>query len=120
MNWTFNFLFSKQQRVISSGNITPFLPINRGVPQGTILGPILFSVMLNDVQPINVTRSTLVKLADDLTSFKYYGKGKAGLCPQEVESILIWAEDNLMTINLTKIKEMVVRDKVHGETSPLH
>ena len=50
---------------------------------------------------LNVTRSTLVN-----------GKGKAGLCSQDVKSVLSWAEDNLMTINLTKTKEMVVRGKV--------
>ena len=43
---------------------------------------------------------------------KYYGKGKADFAPQEVESILSWAEDNLVTINLTKTNEIVVRGKV--------
>ena len=50
VNWIINFLFNRQQRVIADGDTTPFLPINRGVPQGTILGPTLFSVMLNDIQ----------------------------------------------------------------------
>ena len=67
--------------------------------------------MLNDIQPIDVTRSTLVKFPDDLT-LSIMVKGKQDCAPQEVESILSWAEDNLMTINLTKTKEMVVRGKV--------
>ena len=33
---------------------------------------------------------------------------------QEVQNILSWAQDNLMTINLTKTKEMVVKGKVEG------
>ena len=37
------------------------------LPQGTILGPILFSVMLNDIQAVDPDSSTLVKFADDLT-----------------------------------------------------
>ena len=40
---------------------------NRGVPQSNILGPILFSVMLSDVQAVDSGSSTLVKFADDLT-----------------------------------------------------
>ena len=66
-NWIINFLFSRQQRVIANGNMNPFLPINKGVPQGTIQGPIRFSVMLNDIQAVDSDRSTLVKFADDLT-----------------------------------------------------
>ena len=38
--------------------MTPFLPINRGVPQGTKLGPIPFSVMLNDIEAVDSDSST--------------------------------------------------------------
>ena len=72
VNWIINFLFSRQQRVIANGNMNPFLPINKGVPQGTIQGPIRFSVMLNDIQAVYSDRSTLVKFADDLTLLKCF------------------------------------------------
>ena len=62
--WIINFLFSRQQRVIANGNMNPFLPIDRGVPQGTIQEPIRFSVM-----------STLVKFANDLTLLKCFSQG---------------------------------------------
>ena len=52
--------------------MNPFLPINKGVPQGTIQGPIRFSVMLNDIQAVYSDRSTLVKFADDLTLLKCF------------------------------------------------
>ena len=72
VNWIINFLFSRQQRVIANGNMNPFLPIDKGVPQGTIQGPIRFSVMLNDIQAVDSDRSTLVKFADDLTLLKFF------------------------------------------------
>ena len=83
------------------------------MPQGTILGPILFSVMLNDIQAVDSDSSTLVKFADDLTE-SVLVKGIQDQAPQEVQNILSWTQDNLMTINLTKTKEMVVKGKVEG------
>ena len=64
--------------------MTPFLPINRGVPQGTILGPIPFSVMLNDIQAVNSDRSDLVKFAD-VIALSVLVKGTQDKTPQKVE-----------------------------------
>ena len=74
--------------------MTTFLPIDRGVPQGTIQGPIRFSVMLNDIQAVDSDRSTLVKFADDLT-ISVLVKGTQDQFPQDVENILSWAQNNL-------------------------
>ena len=63
--------------------MTPFLPINRGVPQGTILGPISFSVMLNDIEAVDSDSSTLAKFGDDLT-ISVLVKGIQDQAPQEV------------------------------------
>ena len=81
------------------------------MPQGTILRPILFSVMLNDIQVVDSDSSTSAKFADDLT-LSVLVKGTRDQAPQEVQNIFSWAQDNLRTINLTKTKEMVVKGKV--------
>ena len=47
INWLIDFLKDRMQRVTVDGIKTEFLKINRGVPQGTVLGPILFSIMVN-------------------------------------------------------------------------
>ena len=58
------------------------MPINRGVPQGTILGH-LFSVMVKDIQAVDSDGSTLAKFADDLTIIVLV-KGIQDQAPQEV------------------------------------
>ncbi len=64
INWMMDFLKDRKQRVTVDGITTEFLKINRGVPQGTVLGPILFSIMVNDIKPVNPINE-LCKFADD-------------------------------------------------------
>ena len=63
------------------------------VPQGTLLGPILFSVMLNDIQAVHSDISILPKFADDLT-LDVLVKGTQDQTPREMENMLNWAQNN--------------------------
>ena len=51
-NWIMSFLCDRQQRVVVNGVVTSVLNINRGVPQGAVLGPSLSSIMVNDIKPV--------------------------------------------------------------------
>ena len=67
INWLISFLDHRKQRVVVDGYSTEYVSINRGVPQGTVLGPVLFSIFINDIKAVNTDRNLLVKFADDIT-----------------------------------------------------
>ena len=46
-----DFLKDCQQRVCVDNVMAPFLPVNRGMPKGTVLGPVLFTIMVNEISP---------------------------------------------------------------------
>ena len=96
------------------GFVTEFVSINRGVPQG----PILFSIMVNDVRPVYPERNLLLKYADDLTlSIPVSAHQDHSLI--EANSIQHWAVRNRMKLNLTKTWEMVVHGRISKPLPPL-
>ena len=56
----------RRQRVVVDGTVTEFVDINRCVAQGTVLGPFLFSLMVDDIKPHRPKDNLLIKSADDI------------------------------------------------------
>lgn len=67
INWIISFLSNRKQRVVVDDVSTKIVDINRGVPQVTVLGPDLFSIMVNDIIAANPNKNLLLKYIDDIT-----------------------------------------------------
>ena len=109
INWMIDFLKHRKQRVTVDGITTEFFKINRGVPQGTVLGPILFSIMVNDIKPVNPINE-LCKFADDIT-VEASGYDEEDTGAEEVENMKLWSNENRMVLNMNKTYEMIVRGR---------
>ncbi|CAB4040835.1 Hypothetical predicted protein, partial [Paramuricea clavata] len=107
VNWIISFLENRIQRVMVDGIVTEYLYINRGVPQRTVLGPVLFSIMVDDIKTADPSNA-LVKFADDLT-LRVPGNESGDTSGSEAACLQDWAEENRMPSNSEKTYEMVVR-----------
>ena len=112
INWIINFVSNRKQRVVVDGFTTNYLSINRGLPQGTVLGPMLSSLMVNDIYASDEKNNLLVKFADDITVTVTFRNGKDS-ASLEVKNMKDWCKKNYTSLNLPKTWEMVI----HGKTS---
>ena len=107
INWIISFLANRKQRVVVDGIETVYVDINKGVPQGKVLGPFLFSLIVNDIKLMDPQNNLLVKFADDITTSAPVKSGSDS-AEAEVGSVQNWSEANQMTLNLSKTWDMVV------------
>ena len=67
MNWSKHFLIGRRQRVVVNGATSSWAPVNSGIPQGSVLGSLLFICYVNDMSEI--VTSMIKMFADDTKIF---------------------------------------------------
>ena len=67
LNWFNNYLSDRKQRVVLPGAVSDWLFIRAGVPQGSILGPLLFLLYINDI--VTDIGSNIRLFADDTSLY---------------------------------------------------
>ena len=112
--WLECFLTDRVQQVIVDGVSSSFAIVISGVPQGTVLGPLLFIVFVDDMSEV-VKHSILKLFADDSKLSKAIRSMLDQILLQEdVNAILLWAKDNNMELNEEKFQLIQ-----HGKISHL-
>ena len=116
LNWFRNYLSNRQQRVVINGQSSEWGTVNAGVPQGSVLGPLLFLIFINDI--VDIVRSNIKLFADDTSLFLSVENPNltANTINSDLLSIDSWSDDWMVTFNAQKTDAMLMsrkRDLVH-------
>ena len=108
INWCANFLQDRQLRVKLGEIRSNWKQIKAGVPQGTILGPLFFLVMINDLTTTTTTHP-LYKYVDDCSTYEVVSRPACNSILQlDISTICDWSNTNNMRLNAKKTKEFRV------------
>ena len=111
LNWFTDYLFLRKQIVQFKGVLSELNPVFTGVPQGSILGPLLFLIHFNDVRK-SLSYSKIITYADDTVIFISSKDLDAiqhnHLLSEDISSLASWFRDNELIINLRKGKTEVM------------
>ena len=103
LDWIKAFLTDRRQRVSVNGVKSDWSPVTSGIPQGSVLGPCLFVIFINDLP--EVTRSVAQMFADDTKLYrKILGPEDQQQLQQDIDSLSHWSDIWQLKFNAKKCK----------------
>jgi hypothetical protein len=119
IRWLENYLKSRQQRVGINGQFSNWGEIKAGVPQGSVLGPLLFLIFINDIVYI-ISKCKIRMFADDTCLFVEIDDPTeaASDLNHDLKSISMWAKKWLVNFSPPKTKEMIISTKTSNINHP--
>lgn len=120
IQWIHSYLTDRKFNVLFNGSYSDTKVLRCGVPQGSCLGPLLFSIFINDLSFI-LKRATIALYADDLTIFlsDYDSTRLNTVLNNELQLIEKWNRVNKLKINVGKSKCMMLGSNHLLKDSPV-
>ena len=107
-----DYLSNRHQQIVIDGSLSGQLPVLSGVPQGSILGPLLFILFIDDICDAISDSTNLELYADDTKIWREI------LCEQDqielqndINMLFDWSSKNLMSFHPDKCKVMAITNK---------
>ena len=109
VQWFQSYHSHRKQRTSCGKEISDPLPVTYGVPQGSILGPLLFVVYINDL-PTAVNHCSVTLYADDTVLYCYSSniKDLENALNEDLSRIAPWLNRSKLTLNIEKTKTMLI------------
>ena len=109
--WLTAFLTNREQAVVINNSRSQAQPMISGVPQGSVLGPLLFLILIGDIDQ-EVAHSFLSSFADDTRVGRgIESEGDARLLQADLEAVYRWADTNNMMFNSDKFEVLRYKAK---------
>ncbi len=106
-DWIQDFLTGRPQ-VVKVGQFTSnSITLNIGAPQGCVLSPLLYSLYTHDCVSSHSSTS-IIKFADDTVVLGLISNNDETAYLGEVERLTSWCQDNCLSLNVSKTKELIV------------
>ena len=107
-----NYLQDRQQQVVIAGSISNVLPVYSGVPQGSILGPLLFILFIDDISDAVSEGTELALYADDTKIWReILCDNDQQILQNDIDSLYKWSIDNMMQFHSDKCKAVRITNK---------
>ncbi len=112
INWIKAFLTNRRQRVKINDALSDWEEVLSGIPQGSVLGPLLFIIYINDLVEQCENGANIYLFADDAKIYKYVSKleDKVAL-QQSVNNFMKWTDRWLVKVNVNKCKVMMFSNR---------
>lgn len=106
------YLEFRRQKVVINTYTSTTMEINSGIPQGSILGPLLFNLYINDITTIDDSVKFIVYADDSSLFFTSSNTNElVSRCNHVLSKLHEWSTLNSLTINSTKTKAMLFQAK---------
>ena len=91
--WFQAYLSSRRQCVRVEDTLSDFLPVLSGVPQGSIIGPLLFIIYINDLSASDCLPSNLLLFADDSKCFRISSTVDCLILQETINDVIRWSDE---------------------------
>ena len=111
LHWFQSYLGSRKQRVVIANSSSQWSSVQAGVPQGSILGPLLFLIYINDI--VKDIHANICLFADDTSLYIVVENPatSANILNNDLERINLWSKRWLVTFNPQKTESMIFSRK---------
>ena len=119
-SWIHSYLALRKQSVVVNGVSSMQSTVTSGVPQGSVLGPLLFLTYINDLTNLHLSDGAKLSLyADDILLYKVIHTDSDYVhLQQDIDNIFEWTLTNLMAFNSAKCKCLLISRK-RNSSSPI-
>ena len=114
-----SYLGDRKQCVQFNGTVSDMVEVRCGLPQGSCLGPLLYSVFVNDL-PYVLKNASMEIYADDTTVWAA-GQSAASVhevLQKEMDSVSNWVDENMLKLNVTKTKSVLIGSSYMLQSKP--